>query len=463
MVPQVRFFNKPLHLDPDASEIPLNFFLFGIPWAAAPVEIWLSLILILLLLICSALVSGSEVAYFSITHNDIEELKKENGKSKASKRVISLLSRPGYLLSTILITNNFINILIIILSSFLFSAILPEGKLPWVLDGILKVGVVTAFLVFFGEVSPKVYAKLYSLRLAKFMSRPLLFLRRIFWPFSSVLVNSSSLIEKRLAKTSSGNGFSAQEIDQAIELTFGQKKEYEREVDILKSIIRFNHISVKQIMRSRLDVKSLDFNSDYSEVMSQVKDWGYSRIPVFDEDFDNITGILHAKDILGHLNKEDDFEWQALIRPNVMYVPESKKISDLLKEFQEKRTHMGIVVDEYGGSSGLVTLEDVMEEIIGDIRDEFDTEREIDYQRINNYTYTFEGKTLLKDISKLLEIDMAVFDEIRGESDSVAGLLLESFGYIPSRGKKLTVNDYTFEVQATTRKRIERVKLILPH
>lgn len=458
---------------------------------AASGEVTISIILILILLCCSALISGSEVAYFSLTHNDEEELKKETEDSLASQRVIKLLKDPAYLLATILIANNFINIGIIVLStiatapletffasgtdfisSFTSSCNSILGYLNWqtteqavgeFIIFLITVVTVTFFLVLFGEVSPKVYAKLNSMKLAKFMSRIMLILKGLFYPISSILVNSSTFLEKKLASKAIRNTLSASEIDQAIQLTVSKEKNSEREVDILRSIVKFNNISVKQIMRSRLDVKALDFNLDFKEVLKLVKKWGYSRVPVFDEDFDNITGTLHVKDILGHLTKKDSFEWQELIRTQVMYIPESKKISDLLNEFQERRTHMAIVVDEYGGSSGIVTLEDVMEEVIGEIQDEFDTQREIDFQKINVYTYVFEGKTMLHDISKLLEIDMSLFEEVRGEADSLAGLLLEMYGFIPPKGKSITYKKYTFEVVASNRKRIEKIKLVLPH
>lgn len=432
-------------------------------------EVIISAILILLLLFCSALISGSEVAYFSLDDNDIEELKKENGNSPASQRVLKLMKEPAYLLATILIANNFINIGIIILSEIALSPLSwftesmdPDSNWKKGIDFSMTVVLVTFFLVLFGEVSPKVYAKLNSLKLAKFMSKIMLILKALFRPISSILVNSSKFLEKRLV-SKVGNRLSASEIDQAIQLTVSKEKGTEREVDILRSIVKFNNIAVKQIMRSRLDVKTLDFTSDFKEVLEQAKEWGFSRVPVFDEDFDNITGILHVKDILPHLDEKGGFEWQELIRPQVMYVPESKKINDLLSEFQEKRTHMAIVVDEYGGSSGIVTLEDVMEEVIGEIQDEFDTQRDIDFHKINAYTYIFEGKTMLHDISKLLDIDMMIFDEIRGEADSLAGLLLEMYGFIPAKGKIITYNKYTFEIEASSRKRIEKVKLILPH
>ncbi len=450
------------------SLIYTSFFSDAFLMMSMPGEIIISIVLILLLLCCSALVSGSEVAFFSLTHNDIEDLKKENGTSPSGQRVLELKQKPAYLLATILITNNFINIAIIVLSTIALAPIetftesIDSETSKKIVDFLIKTVAVTFFLVLFGEVSPKVYAKINSMRLSKIMSKPLLILRKIFYPLSSILVKNSTRIEKRLAKRT-GNKRSAEDIDQAIELTVSKEQGTDREVDILRSIVKFNNITVKQIMCSRVDVKALNFESDFKEVIKEVKDWGFSRVPVFDEDFDNVTGILHVKDILGHINETNGFEWQELLRTQIMYVPESKKINDLLNEFQEKRQHMAIVVDEYGGSSGIVTLEDVMEEVIGEIRDEFDTQREIDYQKLNAYTYIFEGKTMLHDISKLVDLDMSVFDEVKGEADSIAGLILEMVGFIPGKGKTITFKKYTFEIMASSRKRIEKIKMTLPH
>lgn len=444
-----------------------TFHLESLLMVAISTDVVFSVLFILILLCCSALISGSEVAYFSLTHNDLDDLKKENGSSPASQRVVKLMKDPAYLLATILIANNIINIGIIVLSIIAFEPLkfltqsMADGWWKNAIDFSITTITVTFFLVLFGEVSPKVYAKLNSIKLSKFMSKVMLWLRWLFYPVSSILVKSSTFLEKRLSQKT-GNTLSASEIDKAIELTVSKEKGSEREVDILRSIVQFNNIAVKQIMRSRVDVKALDFNSDFKEVIQQVKKWGFSRVPVFDEDFDNITGILHVKDVLKHLNAIEEFEWQGLIRTNVMYVPESKKINDLLNEFQEKRTHLAIVVDEYGGSSGIVTLEDVMEEVIGEIQDEFDSQREIDYQKLNAHTYVFEGKTMLYDIYKLLDIDIDVFDEIRGEADSLAGLLLEMYGFIPPSGKLISYKKYTFEIVSSNRKRIEKIKLTLP-
>ncbi len=426
-------------------------------------DVIVSLVLVVFLLMCSALVSGSEVAYFSLTHNDTEELKKENGGTPSSSRILNLLNSPAYLLATILIANNLINIAIIVFSNLVLNSF--ENLYPPDFKDYFKFGIntiaVTFLLVLFGEVSPKVYAKANSLALSRFMSRPLLFLRKLFYPLSSILVKSSTFLEKRLSKRIS-NQLSAQEIDHAIDLTVKNEQGSDQEVNILKRIIKFNNISVKQIMRSRVDTKAIDFQLEFKEVIKLVKDWGYSRVPVYDSDFDSVTGILHIKDLLPHINENKNFEWQGIINPNVMYVPESKKINELLSEFQDSRQHMAIVVDEYGGSSGIITLEDVMEEVIGEIRDEFDTKREIDFEKINDYTYIFEGKTMLTDISKFLKIDMDIFDTIRGESDSIAGMLLENFGQIPKKGRVFVHELYRFEVVSSNGRRIEKVKLTLP-
>ena len=357
------------------------------------------LLLVLILLVCSALISSSEVAFFSLNPNDLKELEQEN--TKASRRILELRETPRTLLATILICNNFINIAIVIVSEYLFRNLLPAKLIDGWSAGIIKslrldsftnitqqgmstgiyffitvVGV-TFLLVLFGEVAPKVYAKINNLRLARFMSTVLTFLVQVFKPLSKLLVRGTNLIEKRLKKSSqSGTIASREEIDQAIELTVKDSEHGKEDVDILKGIVKFGEVSVKQIMRSRVDVVAIDFRTSFEELMKIVKDSGYSRIPVFDEDFDSVTGMLYVKDLIGVMDEGPDFEWQSLIRPNVFYVPEAKKINDLLREFQSRRLHMAIVVEVYGGRSGIATLVDIMEEVIGEIKDEFDDEVE---------------------------------------------------------------------------------------
>jgi len=438
----------------------------------------LGILLIVLLLICSALISSSEVAFFSLTASDFEKLEQEHNRS--SQNILALKDFPRRLLATILISNNFINIGIVILSDYIFRMALPVADFVnmmrgvpdyWLLFGMTReqlgenvhfgitvIGV-TFLLVLFGEVAPKVYAKLNNMKIARFMSRPLMFLSTIFKPLSNLLVSGTSIIEKKLARHTGTSSTSKEDIDQAIELTV---KDEQQEIDILKGIVKFGEVSVKQIMRSRVDVVAVDFKTTFGKLIKQIKQSGYSRIPVFDEDFDNVTGILYVKDLLKYLNEADDFEWQGNIRPEVHYVPEAKKISDLLKEFQSKRQHMAIVVDEYGGSSGIVTLEDIMEEVIGEIKDEFDDTVEVDYKKIDDLNFVFEGKTLLNDVCRVVGIDTGIFDDEKGDADSLAGLLLEIIGFIPKKGRVVYSGDYRLEVVSVNKRRIEQIKITLP-
>ena len=431
------------------------------------------------------MISSSEVAFFSLNINDLKKLEQEN--SLTSDRILTLRGKPRELLATILISNNFINIGIIILSEFILSHVLSDAvrnrwssatldAIPFLrkifsLEGLadsfnflIAVFGVTFLLVLFGEVAPKVYAKINNMKLARRMSRVLTGLTSFFKPISLPLVSGTNLIERKLSSRS-GNGSitSREEIDQAIELAVKEdEKSAEKEIDILKSIVKFGDVSVKQIMRPRVDVVAIDFRIEFHELLTLVKGAGYSRLPVFDENFDNVTGILYVKDLLGHLDKENAYEWQALIRTNVMYVPEAKKINDLLRSFQLERMHMAIVVDEYGGSSGLVTLEDIMEEVIGEIKDEFDDELEVEYQKIDDLNYSFEGKTLLNDVCRVIGVDTETFNAVKGDADSVAGLLLELTGQIPKLNAEFLHENYKFKVIAVNNRRIETIQITLP-
>ena len=463
----------------DFPDLALYLFFSTTPEISS-LSLALASLLILLLLISSALISGSEVAFFSLSPNDLSKLKAEN--TPISKRILGLMEAPRALLATILISNNFINIAIVIVSDFVLrNTITGEiclnwaiaikeifTFLPWSNQGIanainllITVGIVTFLLVLFGEVAPKVYAKLNNIRLAQFMSLPLLFLRSLFYPLSKILVNWTHILEKRLAKRKTNALTSKEEIGEAIDLTVRGGFNATEEIDILKSIIHFGDVSVKQIMQPRVEIIAIDFQSKYKELLKIVEESNFSRIPVFNEDFDHITGILYVKDLLGHLDEKDDFEWQQLLRTEILYVPESKKIDDLLKEFQMKRLHMAVVVDEYGGTSGIVTLEDVMEEIIGEIRDEFDDDIELDFQKIDDYNYVFEGKTLLNDVCRIIGLDTTAFDELRGDADSLAGLILEMIGRLPRKGQELSSAGFKFKIIAVNKKRIEQVQVTL--
>ena len=468
-----------MRAEPDLLDLASNllpFFLLEI----SSVDLVLSILIISFLLICSALISSSEVAYFSLSPTDLENLKGED--SKVSKNILNLLETPRTLLATILISNNFINIGYIIVSEYVLgntltadicnrwandiSTLFPfihweQADLAEAISFIITTVLVTFAVVLFGEVAPKVYAKINNVFLARLMSIPLKFLRSFFYPLSQMLVNLTSIIEKKLAHRATNNLASKEEIGEAIDLTVKDGVNATEEVDILKSIVTFGDVSVKQIMQPRVDVIAVDFQSSYRELIKVLKDSGYSRIPVYNENFDHITGLLYAKDLLGHLDKKEDFEWQELLRTEVLYVPESKKIDDLLKEFQAKRLHLAVVVDEYGGTSGIVTLEDIMEEIIGEIRDEFDDEIELEYQKIDDYNYIFEGKTLLNDVCRVIGWETNTFDEIRGDADSLAGLILELLGRLPRKGMELKQGNFTFKVIDVNKKRIKQVKLTL--
>jgi gliding motility-associated protein GldE len=444
-------------------------------------ELLLGVLGIVLLLCCSALISGSEVAYFSLNHEDFKQLKAEESVNAA--RILRLKDQPRRLLATILISNNFINIAIVILSDFVLQALLPAGIFEeWAtamlslfsapstaqvvafgrfISFLITVAGVTFLLVLFGEVAPKVYAKINNRQLALLMAHPLSVLMTVFSPMSSLLVSSTHLIEKRLASRATSANTSREEIDEAIELTVRQEQGARRDIDILKSIVKFGDVTVKQIMRSRVDVVAVDFRIGFNELQELIRDSGYSRIPVYENDFDNVTGILYVKDLLGYLDEPDEFEWQELIRTDVYYVPEAKKINDLLKEFQQERLHMAIVVDEYGGSSGIVTLEDIMEEIIGEIKDEFDDEVEVVYKKIDDYNYLFEGKTLLNDVCRIVGIDTNTFDEVKGEADSLAGLILEIQGTLPKVDSEMTYDRYQFKIVSVNKRRIEQILFTL--
>ena len=462
------------------SEPPLSEFVDFLPLFVlqSATGIWLAFLFLVVLLVLSALVSGSEVAFFSLTKMQLKEIEEEH--SRSGEQLLFLKKHPQRLLATILIANNLVNIAIVLVSAMVLERILPKetlfswgeslagsGFFQWTtaewlanaMEILITVVGVTFLLVLFGEVAPKIYAKLNNQRLAKAMSMPLLVLYRIFSPFSTMLVGWSDAIEKKLTRKGSASNPNKEDIDIAIDLTISGKPASKQEASILKGIIKFNDVAVKQIMCSRVDVVAVSKEISYKELMKIIKDSGYSRIPVFEEDFDHIVGILYVKDLLGHLDESNDFDWISMIRTNVLYVPESKKINDLLKEFQTERMHMAIVVDEYGGSSGIVTLEDVMEEVIGDIKGEFDEEQEVEFKKLDETSWLFEGKTMLNDVCRIIGVEINTFDAYKGDADSLAGLILEVSGFIPPKGKVVQIDDIKLTVQTVTKKRISKVKL----
>lgn len=414
-----------------------------------------------ILLFCSAMISGSEIALFSLTPSDQNQLSQENTSS--SKTILKLLEKPRKLLATILIGNTLVNVAIIFIASYLIDPILIEltGS-NQVLNTIINLVGITTLLVLFGEIAPKVYANSFNIQLAKFMARPLNFLSAVLYLPSISLVQSGRLIE-RLLQRRIGQHATKEDIDDAIDLTVSRDEGSVAEANILKSIVKFGEVTAKQIMQPRVDVVGVDKAMDFSEVLQIVKTSGFSRMPVvIDNDFDQIAGLLYIKDLLGSLQEAADFEWQSLIREDVLYVPESKKIDDLLEDFQAKRMHFAVVVDEYGGSSGIVTLEDVLEEILGDIKDEFDDIHEEEFEQIDKFTYSFDGKVLINDMVRIMHVDNDAFDEVRGDSDSLAGLILEINGNFPKVNDVIEYENYKFKIASLGKKRIERVIVYLP-
>jgi gliding motility-associated protein GldE len=414
-------------------------------------EVIISISVIAVLLICSALISGSEVAYFSLSTTEIDRLK--SSKDRTEIRIIELLERPKRLLATILIANNFINVGIVILSTFIVDGLFTFTN--YKLKFLIQVVAVTFVLLLIGEVIPKVYATRKSEKLAAFMAIPIFYIQLFVRPISSILVHSTNFIDKRIKKKS--HNISVGELSHALELS-SDENDNNDEQKILEGIVKFGNTEVKQIMTSRIDVVPIDIKATFKEVIDIILDSGYSRIPVFKEDFDHIAGVLYIKDLLPHLEKED-FDWSSLMR-NPFFVPENKKIDDLLREFQGMKIHLAIVVDEYGGTSGIVSLEDVLEEIVGEISDEFDDD-DLVYSKLDDYNYIFEGKTPLNDVYRILEIDAEDFEENKGEAETLAGFLIEIKGKIPKKGEKVKFSNYLFTVEAADKRRVKRIKLTI--
>ena len=409
----------------------------------------IGLITLIILLFFSAVLSGSEISFFSLNPNEKEKLKLS--KFNSDKRIISLLKKPEKLLATILITNNFVNVGIVILSTYIINNIFDFND-AIKLGFFIQVVIVSFILLLFGEVIPKIYAKHLSVKFAKFMSMPISVLEIIFYPLSNLLVKSTKIVDKKLAKKR--QTITKEDLSVAIDLT---SEEVNEQKQILKGIVEFGNLQVKEIMKSRLDVISIDIKSNFDYVKKIVIDSGFSRIPIFLENLDEIKGILYIKDLLPHLHKLNNFKWQTLIR-GAYFVPESKKIGGLLDEFKKLRIHLAIVIDEYGGTSGVVTLEDVLEEIIGDITDEFDDEKEL-FVKINENEYIFEAKILLNDLNKILKLESDFFDEIRGEAETLAGLILELKSELPEKGDIFKFKNIKFKIIEVDNRRIKKVKL----
>jgi len=408
------------------------------------------LLTIVILLVFSALISGSEVAYFSLS--PAEKQKISNTTSKKYSYIQKNLDSPEQLLATILVANNFVNVGIVILSSFTISSIADFTNDP-ILGFIVQIFVISFIILLFGEIIPKVYSTHHALKFARFIAIPMHYTIKVLRPLNSILIYSTSFINNRIHAYNSH--ISVDELSQALELT--SQTEMKDDTEILKGIVKFGNKSVAEIMRSRVDVVSVDIDSGYSKIMNMITETGFSRIPVFSDTFDNIKGILYIKDLLPHVHKGASFRWQSIIRPP-FYVPETKKIDDLLEEFQKNKVHMAIVVDEYGGTSGIVTLEDVLEEIVGEITDEFDEEEKF-YTKISENKYLFDGKTMLNDFYKVLGLEESVFDDIKGEADTLAGLILELKGEIPAKNDTINCKNYVFTIEAVDNRRIKQIKV----
>jgi gliding motility-associated protein GldE len=416
-------------------------------FAGSPFTLIAEILILTLLIISSAFVSGTEVAYFSLTPNDLETLQRRKGKNAST--ALRLLSKPDRLLSTILVANNTINIAIIILAAFISSRLFDPGKHP-LLAFLMEVVVITFILLLFCEVIPKVIASRNQLKFALMMAPALLFTSKVFRPLASLLSYSSFFVRKRARARDTS--ISIDDLSAALDLTSSEIRD---EKDLLEGVVRFGNISVSAIMCPRVDVTALDIQRGFHTIMPEVVESGFSRIPVYSGSFDNVRGILFVKDLLPHLGKPDTFRWQSLIRPAYV-IPETKKISELLKEFQAKKIHMAIVVDEYGGTSGLVTLEDVLEEIVGDITDETDEEVPL-YRVTGEGRWIFDGKILLNDFYRITGQEDDPFADIRGESETLAGLLLEMLEEIPSKGRVISAGEFTFTIESVENRRIREI------
>ena len=409
----------------------------------------IAIILATLLLGISGCASASEIAFFSLSPSDLNEMEEENHSS--DKKIKSLLSDSELLLATILVTNNFVNVTIIMLCNFFFINVFVFHSV--VAEFIVLTVVLTFLLLLFGEIMPKVYSAQKVLRFCRFAAPGIMFFKKLFYPISIALKGPTGYLNKKFSPKN--QGISVDELSHALELT--DKADLREETNILEGIIRFGGETAKEVMTSRLDVVDLDIKTPYLEVLQCIVDNVYSRIPIYSESKDNIKGILYIKDLLPHLNKGNTFRWQSLIRP-AYFVPETKMIDDLLRDFQRNRVHIAVVVDEFGGTSGIVTMEDIIEEIVGEIHDEYD-EEEKTFIKLSPDSWIFEAKTQLTDFYKITNLSEDIFEEIVGDADTLAGLVLELKGDFPTRGEKLKYKNYIFDVLEMDNRRILKVKV----
>jgi putative hemolysin len=439
----------------DYHSVPFNFLLQVNSATINPQATTILVFLLIILLLISFFLAGAEVAFFSLSFKDMNMLKSK--QQPAYKRIVDLLEDPKNLLASLLIANSFVNIAIIIISNFVIDAVVILDPQLWWAEFLIKVLAVTFLLVLFGEVMPKVMATQNNIRFAKDSGALVETVSYLFRGLSRQLVSTSDFIEKKLAKKTN-SAYSLEELDHAIDITTNNEASI-KEKNILKGIVKFSNITAKQVMKARLDVSGVEYNTSFGDLVKRVEDLHYSRLPVYREDLDDVVGIIHTKDLLPFLDQPADFDWHSLMR-NAYYIHEQKMIEDLLQEFQAKRIHFAVVVDEFGGTSGIVTLEDIMEEIIGDIHDEFD-EEEIEYSKIDEFNYIFDGKVMIHDVCKAMELPMETFDAVKGDSETLAGLVLEIAGEIPAGNEVIASGDFEFTVLEIEKNRLQKIKVTI--
>lgn len=413
----------------------------------------IAILITIVLLGLSAFASASEIAYFSLSPSDLSELSEE--RTEQDKAINMLRDDSERTLATILITNNFVNVTIIMLCNYIFTSLVCFGEKAYWLQFLIVTVLLTFLLLLFGEIIPKVYSREDPLAFCRRSVSGILFFRRLFWVFESILLRSGFLASKVIKNDQ--QMLSVDELEHALELT--DKNDIKEEQKMLQGIVRFGDETVREVMTSRQDIVALNINSPFSDVLKSIVENNYSRIPVYQNNDDNIKGVLYIKDLLPHLAKPTNFKWQTLMRPP-HFVPETKRLDDMMKDFKENKVHIAIVVDEFGGTSGLITLEDILEEIVGEINDEYD-EEDTSYSKLNYNTYVFDGKTLLSDVTKILEVDDDYFSEIEGDADSLAGLLLEIKGDFPTMHERIEYRNFMFEILKVDGRRISKVKITI--
>ena len=413
----------------------------------------IAILITIVLLGLSAFASASEIAYFSLSPSDLSELSEE--RTEQDKAINMLRDDSERTLATILITNNFVNVTIIMLCNYIFTSLVHFGEKAYWLQFLIVTVLLTFLLLLFGEIIPKVYSRDEPLAFCRRSVSGILFFRRLFWVFESILLRSGFLASKVIKNDQ--QMLSVDELEHALELT--DKNDIKEEQKMLQGIVRFGDETVREVMTSRQDIVALNINSPFSDVLKSIVENNYSRIPVYQNNDDNIKGVLYIKDLLPHLAKPTSFKWQTLMRPP-HFVPETKRLDDMMKDFKENKVHIAIVVDEFGGTSGLITLEDILEEIVGEINDEYD-EEDTSYSKLNYNTYVFDGKTLLSDVTKILEVDDDYFSEIEGDADSLAGLLLEIKGDFPTMHERIEYRNFMFEILKVDGRRISKVKITI--